>query len=88
MGCPGGCINGGGQPYVKPLFLPEEDEDNKEKVDPKNGFIPETNANATKHTINITGIEENSKIKYTITPLLKYAKLNRLVYKFTLINKN
>ena len=27
MGCPGGCINGGGQPYVKPLFLPEEDED-------------------------------------------------------------
>ena len=27
MGCPGGCVNGGGQPYVKPLFLPEEDED-------------------------------------------------------------
>lgn len=25
MGCPGGCINGGGQPYVKPCFLPNED---------------------------------------------------------------
>ena len=27
MGCPGGCINGGGQPYVKPMFLPNEDDD-------------------------------------------------------------
>ena len=27
MGCPGGCINGGGQPYVKPMFLPKEDLD-------------------------------------------------------------
>ncbi len=27
MGCPGGCINGGGQPYVKPLFLPNEGDD-------------------------------------------------------------
>lgn len=27
MCCPGGCINGGGQPYVKPLFLPNEDDD-------------------------------------------------------------
>lgn len=26
MGCPGGCINGGGQPYVKPCFLPNENE--------------------------------------------------------------
>lgn len=26
MGCPGGCINGGGQPYVKPMFLPKEDD--------------------------------------------------------------
>ena len=25
MCCPGGCINGGGQPYVKPQFLPNED---------------------------------------------------------------
>ena len=27
MCCPGGCINGGGQPYVKPVFLPHEDLD-------------------------------------------------------------
>ncbi len=27
MGCPGGCINGGGQSYVKPCFLPNEDDD-------------------------------------------------------------
>ena len=27
MCCPGGCINGGGQPYVKEMFLPKEDDD-------------------------------------------------------------
>ena len=27
MCCPGGCINGGGQPFVKPIFLPNEDAD-------------------------------------------------------------
>lgn len=27
MGCPGGCINGGGQPYVREVFLPNEDID-------------------------------------------------------------
>ena len=27
MACPGGCINGGGQPFVKPIFLPNEDLD-------------------------------------------------------------
>ncbi len=26
MGCPGGCVNGGGQPYVKPCFLPNEED--------------------------------------------------------------
>ena len=25
MGCPGGCVAGGGQPYVKPCFLPNEE---------------------------------------------------------------
>lgn len=30
MGCPGGCINGGGQPYVNPAFLPNEDLDIQE----------------------------------------------------------
>ena len=27
MGCPGGCVNGGGQPFVKECFLPNEDDD-------------------------------------------------------------
>ena len=27
MGCPGGCINGGGQPFVKPMLMPNEDAD-------------------------------------------------------------
>ncbi|CDE19550.1 hydrogenase Fe-only [Acidiphilium sp. CAG:727] len=27
MGCPGGCVAGGGQPYVKPCFMPNEDDD-------------------------------------------------------------
>ncbi len=27
MGCPGGCISGGGQPYVRSCFLPDEDAD-------------------------------------------------------------
>jgi NADP-reducing hydrogenase subunit HndD len=27
MGCPGGCIAGGGQPYVREFFLPNEDDD-------------------------------------------------------------
>ncbi|MBE5817392.1 MAG: 2Fe-2S iron-sulfur cluster binding domain-containing protein [Clostridiales bacterium] len=27
MGCPGGCINGGGQPIVRSCFLPNEDDD-------------------------------------------------------------
>lgn len=27
MCCPGGCINGGGQPYVRPCFLPDEGPD-------------------------------------------------------------
>ena len=27
MGCPGGCINGGGQPYVRECFLPDEEPD-------------------------------------------------------------
>ena len=26
MGCPGGCVAGGGQPYVQPCFLPNEED--------------------------------------------------------------
>ena len=27
MCCPGGCINGGGQPFIKPQYMPNEDID-------------------------------------------------------------
>ena len=27
MCCPGGCINGGGQPYIKPSLMPNEPDD-------------------------------------------------------------
>ena len=27
MCCPGGCVNGGGQPYVRRVFKPFEDDD-------------------------------------------------------------
>ena len=27
MGCPGGCVAGGGQPFVRECFLPNEDAD-------------------------------------------------------------
>ena len=27
MGCPGGCINGGGQPYIRPSLMHDEDDD-------------------------------------------------------------
>ena len=35
MCCPGGCINGGGQPFVKLIFLPNEDDDILEKYSAK-----------------------------------------------------
>lgn len=39
MGCPGGCINGGGQPYVKPMFLPNEDADIRETYRAKRASV-------------------------------------------------
>ena len=39
MGCPGGCINGGGQPYVKPMFLPNEDDDIRETYRAKRASV-------------------------------------------------
>ena len=35
MGCPGGCINGGGQPYVRSSFMPNEDGDIYDKYQEK-----------------------------------------------------
>jgi NADP-reducing hydrogenase subunit HndD len=39
MGCPGGCINGGGQPYVQPLLLPNEDDDIRETYRAKRAAV-------------------------------------------------
>ena len=39
MGCPGGCVNGGGQPYVKPLLLPNEDDDIRETYRAKRAAV-------------------------------------------------
>ena len=39
MGCPGGCVNGGGQPYVKEIFLPNEDDDIRETYIEKRASI-------------------------------------------------
>lgn len=39
MGCPGGCINGGGQPYVKPVFLPHEADDILETYQSKRASV-------------------------------------------------
>ena len=39
MGCPGGCINGGGQPYVKPMFLENEDADIRETYRQKRAAV-------------------------------------------------
>jgi len=39
MCCPGGCINGGGQPYVKPLLLPNEDDDIRETYRAKRASV-------------------------------------------------
>ena len=39
MGCPGGCVNGGGQPFVKEIFLPNEDDDIRETYMEKRASI-------------------------------------------------
>ena len=39
MCCPGGCVNGGGQPYVKPLLLPNEDDDIRETYRAKRAAV-------------------------------------------------
>ena len=39
MGCPGGCINGGGQPYVNKCFLPNEDADIRQTYQAKRASV-------------------------------------------------
>lgn len=39
MGCPGGCINGGGQPYVNKCFLPNEEADIRQTYQAKRASV-------------------------------------------------
>lgn len=50
MGCPGGCLNGGGQPFVKPTLLPREGKDILETYLAKRAAI-------------LYGIDERKKIR-------------------------
>ena len=60
MGCPGGCINGGGQPYVKPCFLPNEDDDilDTYKAKRANALYSEDERQVIRQSHNNTQIQE------------------------------
>jgi len=60
MGCPGGCINGGGQPYVKPVFLPNEDDDilDTYKAKRANALYSEDERQVIRQSHNNTQIQE------------------------------
>ena len=60
MGCPGGCINGGGQPYVKPCFLPNEDDDILDTFKAKraNALYSEDERQVVRQSHNNTQIQE------------------------------
>ena len=60
MGCPGGCINGGGQPYVKPCFLPEEDDDILDTYKEKraNALYSEDERQTVRQSHNNTQVKE------------------------------
>ena len=60
MGCPGGCINGGGQSYVKPCFLPNEDDDilDTYKAKRANALYSEDERQVIRQSHNNTQIQE------------------------------
>jgi NADP-reducing hydrogenase subunit HndD len=60
MGCPGGCINGGGQPYVKPCFLPNEDDDILDTFKAKraNALYSEDERQVVRQSHNNTQVQE------------------------------
>jgi len=60
MGCPGGCINGGGQPYVRPCFLPNEDDDILDTYKEKraNALYSEDERQAVRQSHNNPQIKE------------------------------
>ena len=59
MGCPGGCINGGGQPYVRSCFLPNEDADIVDTYKEKraNALYSEDERQVTRQSHNNTEIK-------------------------------
>ena len=66
MGCPGGCVNGGGQPFVKPVFLPNEDANILETYREKraNALYTEDERQVLRQSHN------NSQIKQLYTDFL------------------
>jgi NADP-reducing hydrogenase subunit HndD len=60
MCCPGGCINGGGQPYVRPCFLPNEDDDILDTYREKRAaaLYSEDERNTLRQSHNNTQIQE------------------------------
>lgn len=60
MGCPGGCINGGGQPYVRSVFLPNEDLDIYETYQQKraNALYSEDERSVIRQSHNNVQVQE------------------------------
>lgn len=60
MGCPGGCINGGGMPIVRNVFLPEEDTDIVDTYRTKraNALYSEDERNAVRQSHNNLQVKE------------------------------
>jgi len=60
MGCPGGCVNGGGQPVVRSCFLPNEDNDIVDTYKQKraNALYSEDERNALRQSHNNPQIKE------------------------------
>lgn len=60
MCCPGGCINGGGQPYIRHAFLPNEDIDIVDTYREKRGAVlySEDERNALRQSHNNPQIKE------------------------------
>ncbi len=60
MCCPGGCINGGGQSYVRPCFLPNEDPDILDTYREKRAaaLYSEDDRNTLRQSHNNTQIKE------------------------------
>ena len=60
MCCPGGCINGGGMPYIRPSLLPNEDHDIVDTFRQKraNALYSEDERQAVRQSHNNTQVQE------------------------------